>query len=178
MRQSSISGGVRLFGSNTTHLERVKSTDPYFVRRRSAYLHLVKGEILLAKHLNTLASKEFGLIERLHSADPFYLLAQKGIALSELENRDTTGTRRMIGILGQRGEVVFGLIRTLRNSGPWIRELWPDIDLELAKIYLRNNDMTMAARHLDNCLRYWRYADTGFIYRKEALRLKNKIKHM
>ena len=160
------------------HIENVRSSDPYFVRRRSAYLHLVKGEILLAKQQNTLASREFGLVERLHSADPFYLLAQKGIALGELESRDTTGERRLSGILGQRGEVVFALILALRNSGPWIRELWPDIDLELARFYLRNNDTTAAARYLDECLRCWQYADTGFIGGREALRLKDKINRL
>ncbi|MBA4311378.1 MAG: hypothetical protein C0417_01995, partial [Chlorobiaceae bacterium] len=157
------------------HISELKSADPYFVKRRNDFIHFIKGEILFAEHVPDKAMKEFMMIEKIHSADPYYLLAQKGIAWCQTERSDTATIRMLTNILERKGEIIFGFVLAIRNSGFWIRSLLPEIHLEIGKIYIRQNNLEAAKLHLRICLNCWQDADEKFQKVKEAQKLLTQL---
>lgn len=156
-------------------LEKAKSADPYFVKRHADFLHLVRGEILLAERHNGEAEKEFERVQRVHSGDPFYFLAQDGIGRSQAQDSDIAAIQTLNDILDRPGEVVFGSILSVRTSGVWVRELLPEVHLRIARLLIRAGDLRRAEYHLMQCLACWQKADRQFGKMNEAQRLFAEI---
>lgn len=164
-RQGNFSAADRILRK----LANLQSRDPYFMKRKQHFIHLVLGELALKRNDAVGAGKEFGAVERLHSADPYYLLAQRGIILAA--GSDSAAVRGAQSVVQRKGEVVMGFILSSRNSGPWIRTLWPDLELGLARILLRQRQPDRAKPYLADCLAIWDKADRQFGKRLEAERL-------
>jgi tetratricopeptide (TPR) repeat protein len=152
-------GRLRASRRIVSDIGSAKSADPYFLKRRKDYVHLVNGEIMLQNRSPLEATDEFRSVERLHSGDPIFLLAQWGIARAAGLHGDTNAITLYRNLLQRRGEAVMAFVRSIRTSGFWTRQLWPDADFELGKFFLRTNDSALAEQHLRRCLEYWSHAD-------------------
>ena len=151
------------------------SSDPYFLKRRDDYIHLVRGEILLKSGPPVQAVREFQSVRRVHGGDPIFLLAQSGIARSADIQHDTIAAGLYMNLLERKGETVMACVRSIRTSGFWIRQLWPDAEFALGKLLFRNNDRANAGQHLRRCLRYWSRADGEDRRSREAATLLAQI---
>ena len=114
------------------------------------------------------AIQEFRAVHRLHGGDPLFLLAQSGIARCAVVRKDSAAFDLYQVLLGRRGESVMGFVRSIRTGGFWTRELWPDADLELGKLYSHGKDTVLAEEHLRRCLNFWNKADAGDRRLREA----------
>ncbi len=154
--------------------DRILSTtspDPYFRKRQKDFAHLVKGEILLQSQSPSEALGEFSNVERIHSGDPIFLLAQLGIARSHEVRGDTSAIVAYKSILEHRGEAVMAFVRSIRTGGFWTRQLWPEIDLALGKLLIRHHDRDRATQHLTDCLQCWHSADGSDEHAREATKI-------
>jgi len=170
--------GTGLFSDAERLLDRLstlESIDLYFLKRREDFQHFIRGALSLARNDHGAAEIEFDLVERLHSADPYYLLAQHGLARSRAGRSDTSASRVLHDLLEGRGESMLGHVLASRTSGTWTRILFPGIHLELAKLYLGRKDTAAAVPHLERCLRCWQHADPQFGSAIDAKNLFNQI---
>ncbi|MBI4810118.1 MAG: tetratricopeptide repeat protein, partial [Ignavibacteriales bacterium] len=103
-----LNGDIQSAENVIRKLNNLKSKDPYFMKRHQNFIDLVEGEIFHKQGLYEKAKKEFESVEKLHSADPYYLLAQKGIAQSWLHKSDSTAIRLFENILSRKGEIIMG----------------------------------------------------------------------
>jgi tetratricopeptide (TPR) repeat protein len=152
-----------------------KSDDPFFVKRRSEYISLVKGEGLLNRKSFDSASREFRSIQRLYGGDPVYLLAQWGAARCADSRHDSTAVNLYEKLLGMRGEVVMACIRNTRTSGFWIRQLWTDVDFALGKWYLARGDSDRAREHIRRSLTFTNDADTRDQRARDAKKILSQL---
>ncbi len=167
-------GRLRESNQVMSDIAAARSDDPYFLKRRNDYLHLVGGEIMLQKRLPAEAAKEFRSVDRLQSGDPLFLLAQRGIARSAEMRGDTGAVTLYRNILRQRGEAVMGFARS-RTSGLWTRQLWPEIDLALGKLFLQRKDSVLAAEQLRSAARCWDRADPSDQAAREAAKILSQL---
>lgn len=154
-----------------SEIESARSDDPYFLKRRKDYLHLVDGEIKLQRRLPAEALDEFRNVGRLYCGDPVYLLAQRGLARAAELQGDTNAITLYQGLLKRRGEAVMAFVRSLRPSGLWTRQLWPEVDFVLGKLYVQRQDTVLAEQHLQRCLESWSHADRVDQQAREAAKI-------
>ena len=155
-------------------LEKILSlsgADPYVRKHQENYARLVRGEMMLQSGEAARARDEFRGVQRLHSGDPIYLLAQPELVRCEEIQGDTDVVNACLHLLSRRGEAVMGFVRSIRSAGFWTRQLWPEVDLILGKYYLRQHDSTLAQQHLQQCLGCWSHADAGDTHAREAARI-------
>lgn len=153
-----------------------RSGDPYFVKRRNDYLNLVEGEILLARKNHAEALNKFLSVTRLHSADPIFLLARRSVARCQEASGSQTEIETLRDLLNKRGEVVLGLVLAIRNSGPWIRELWPEVELRLAQVEMRQGNTKEAETYALKSLTCWESAQKDFQQAHQARQILETIR--
>jgi serine/threonine protein kinase/tetratricopeptide (TPR) repeat protein len=149
----------------------ISSRDPYFLRRRDDFRNLIEAEVLLARGQPREARGRFDAVTRVHSGDPFRLFALRGAGECLVLRGEREGVERLEHLLTLRGEVVLGFILSMRNCGPWTRELWPEIHLRLGRYLAEHGDRDKASDHLGRCLRIWEHCDEDFVPAKEAGRV-------
>ena len=71
-------------------------------------------------------------------------------------------------ILETRGEVCMAYLTSLRDSGFWVGKLWPETEVELARLYLSQGDTVSATAALARAIEIWRHADDDFVPAAEA----------
>jgi len=140
-------------------LSDLKSVDPYFMKRKNDYYNFVEGEYLLAKSSTTESLKRFRSIKKIHAGDPLFFLAQKRVSESLFQSSDSSWEDVSQSILNDRGEVVTGLFISLRSSGFWVTELWPDIHAETGLRLARFGRKEDALTHLRYANAIWKNAD-------------------
>ncbi len=155
-------------GGVHTRLATLGSIDLYFLKRRGDFRHLISGALALSRGDSGKAEEEFAAVERVHSADPYYLLARHGLARSLAGRSDSSAIRILEDLLGRKGESILAHVLSYRRSGTWTGILSPGTQLELGKLYLNRNDTTAAEHHLRSCLDCWQQADDQFTPAKEA----------
>ena len=153
----------------------MKSADPYYVRRRNDFFHLVQGEVFLSRKFVDRAKAEFEMVEKVHCGDPVYFLAQQGIARCMARVSDSLGIISFTHLLEHRGELIMGPLLTYPVTGSWTSSIWPESHLELAKLYLHRGKRSEAESHLTAALRLWRDADPSFRKAREAKELITKL---
>jgi len=140
-------------------IRSLTSADPYFLKRRDDYLHLVQGEIMMAERTPQQAQQAFRGVNRAHAGDPIHLLAIRGMARAAVMGGDTIAVHFYRDLLERRGEAVSAFVRSVRLGGFWTRQLWPDAEFEVGKLYLMEKDTLHAREHLERCVSIWAHAD-------------------
>ena len=156
-------------------IERATSLDPYFLRRKNDFVHLIQSEIYLATGQVEEAVKEFEAVQEIHSGDPLYLLTREGIARCAATRNYDSAIQIYKNLLNRRGELVMAFVPSIRNSGFWIRWLWPDVHLKLGELYLSLQKFSEAEGHLKNALSFWESADQDFANKAVAQKLLSRI---
>jgi serine/threonine protein kinase/tetratricopeptide (TPR) repeat protein len=151
------------------------TADPYFNKRRGDYERIVNGEIDLRKELSSQAARQFQGIGRVHGGDPLYLLAQLGLARAAAMQGDSNAVTLYRNLLGHRGESVMAFVRSIRNGGFWTRELWPEADLALGRLFAQRKEVSLAEEHLRSCLQVWGRADRGDPRVREATAILSQL---
>jgi tetratricopeptide (TPR) repeat protein len=152
-------------------LRSVSSDDPFFLRRRDAFEHLLQGSIDQSRGENETASAHFSAVEQLHRGDAIFLLAREKLARVTLQRDEAAAVELFISLLDRRGEVVMAFLPTVRDGGVWTSRFWPETHLELGRIYTNRGDYGAAAGHLKAALEIWEGSDEDFQYAREARRL-------
>jgi uncharacterized protein HemY len=70
---------------------------------------------------------------------------------------------------------MMAFVSSIRNSGFWIRWLWPDVHLKLGELYVDLQKFSDAEVHLKNALSIWEDADQNFEKKVVAQALLSKI---
>ncbi|MEW6512176.1 MAG: protein kinase [Bacteroidota bacterium] len=180
-------------------LMAVRSRDPFFVNRRSAFVNLISGEIDRTAGRLREARQHFESVERLRTGDPLYWMAQKGLAQTLAGARDTSAVACYRSILARRGEAVMGSLSNFRCGGVWTASLWPEVHLELGELlsmvqrtppsplsskkrggsergeFLSRTDGVhkAATSEIDSALVWWRNAEESFRPAKRAQLLRS-----
>ena len=156
-------------------LKKIKSEDPFFNKSRNYFQHLIKGEILLFNKHYKKSINEFLSVEKIQNADPYFLIAQREIAECYIKQKDLNSINILTSLLGKKSESVMGELRAVYCTGFWTRYLWPEVHLELAKLYIIQNRTKEATDHLKECLKCWENSDNGFKQAQEASDLLAKL---
>ena len=156
-------------------IEETKSLDPYFLRRKDDFVHLIQSEVYLAGGKISGALKEFEAVQKIHSGDPLYLLSLEGLARCNATRNYDSAIQIYENLLKQRGELVMAFVSSIRNSGFWIRWLWPDVDFKLGQLYFVQQKFSEARQHLERALSLWKNSDSDFANKAAARELLSKI---
>ncbi len=156
-------------------LLKFKSYDPYFIKFSGYFQHLIKGEILLYNNQYKKSTDEFLSVEKIQNADPYFLIAQRGIAECYIKQKDINAMNILNSLLAKNCESVMGELRASYCTGFWTRYLWPEVHLELGKLCIEQHKNEEAKYHLKECLNCWKNSDKGFKPAKEASNLLVKL---
>ena len=157
-------------------LKSSDSQDPYFVKRKSSFKNYILGEIALADDNLEKAKQYYTEVQKLHSGDPIYLMAQKKIAICTARLQDTTAIRMYRDILGNSGEIFMAFLPSVRNGGFWTSRLYTETMFDLAKLYAQKKDTTNAIQYFTKALNIWDNADKDFQKAKEIHYYLAKLK--
>jgi len=149
-------------------LAEIKSSDSYFLKRREHFQHLIKGEIFLAGKKYNESIDELKKVEEIHKGDPYFLTAQRGIAECYIGLKDKKAAFFLNSLLEKKYEATMGFIRSMYNTGFWIRSIWPEMHLELGKQLFFQNRYPEAKYHFEKCIEFWKKADKNFDKLKES----------
>lgn len=153
----------------------VRTYDPFFVRRRSGFLSLVRGEISLAEGKHGEAEQLFDAVEKIQAGEPYYFLARKGIADCAARRGDTTAIALYDSLLARRGEVMMGSLSSIRRTGFWTRWLWPEIHQDLGRFCSSHGRPGIAEAHLKASVGCWTGADASDLRVAEARSLLSRL---
>ena len=156
-------------------LSSCKSYDPYFKKRKRHFLHLINGSILLSKKKYKKSFAEFSSVKQIQKADPYFLIAQKGIAECYARLGDSNAVYALNSLLDNKCKTIMGFIKATYNTVLWTRHLLPEIHLELGKILIRKHEYRTAKYHLEKCRLAWKNADAGFKQAKETSKLSAQV---
>ena len=156
-------------------LLKFKSYDPYFIKFSGYFQHLIKGEILLYNNQYKKSTDEFLSVEKIQNADPYFLIAQRGIAECYIKQKDANAMNILNSLLTKKCESVMGELRASYSTGFWTRYLWPEVLLELGKLCIEQHKNDEAKYHLEECLKCWKNSDKGFKPAEEASNLLAKL---
>jgi tetratricopeptide (TPR) repeat protein len=148
-------------------VDAAESFDPSFLRYRRNFLELLRGEIDLGRGRVQEGRRHFETVDKVQSGDPFYWIAQKGLADCAARASDTSAAALYGGVLARRGEIVMGSLSSIRQAGVWIRWLWPETLLDLGEFYVARGRVGQATASLDAARNYWNGADeSDFVARR------------
>ncbi|MEX2089469.1 MAG: serine/threonine-protein kinase [Bacteroidota bacterium] len=143
-------------------LNALESGDPYFTKRKGEFRAFVEAELALSDGSFREALEKFQSVQKIHAGDPLYFLAQRGAAECLFGLSDSSWAGVSQSILDRRAEIVTGLIPTIRASGYWITDLWPDLQARTGVRLLESGDTDNAVVSLSQALEIWRDSDAGF----------------
>jgi tetratricopeptide (TPR) repeat protein len=156
-------------------IARATSADPFFIRRKNDFIHLVNGSILLEDGNPGKAKREFDAVEKVHCGDPLYYTARFGAAECDGPLFDSLAVRGYLDLLRVPGELVMGPILSYPSTGSWTGWLIPEIHLKLAQLYVKRGNEPDAHVQLDAAFRYWDRADATGLRIREATRLREHV---
>ena len=156
-------------------LQQLNSADPFFLKRRDDFFHLVQGELSLAHGMTNRAMTEFNAVQKLHCGDPIYFTAQRGAARCAALVSDSLGILQFKTLLEHRGELIMGALLSFPSTGAWTSYILSEAHLEIGKLYVKQRNTVEVSRHLTAALRYWREADPSFRKAQEAKELMAKL---
>ncbi len=142
-------------------LESAKSLDPWFLRYRPAFLDLIRGTIMASEGHYGKARRHFEAVVKVQAGDPFYHMAQLGIANCAAKTSDTAAAALLESILSSRGEIMLAYLSSVRRTGPWTRWLWPDTEVDIGRVFASRRQTPQAIAHMNAALRYWRSAEAS-----------------
>jgi serine/threonine protein kinase/tetratricopeptide (TPR) repeat protein len=157
-------------------ISSARTFDPFFVRRRSSFLNLVRGEILFTRQKYNEAQQRFDAVEKVQAGEPYYFLARKGSAECTARRGDTTALIRLDSILTRRGEVMMGSLSSIRRTGFWTRWLWPEVHQDLGELSLKLRRTPLAEAHLAASAECWKGAESEDLRATRARLLLSQLK--
>jgi len=101
------------------------------------------------------ARRHFESVPKVECGDPYYLLAQFGIAKCAAGASDSNAAALFDAVLSSRGEVMMASLTSVHRTGPWTRWLWPDTEFELGRVFASRRQVRDAVSHVNAALRYW-----------------------
>ena len=159
-----------------SRLRGATSRDPYFTRRKASMEHYMAGAIFYASDQPDDAKTEFVEVEEMYRGDPIYLLALRRSADLLSQAQSDSGVKEYQALLYRRGEAVMAFLPVMRDGGIWTSRLWPEVHLELGRIYSRRNEHRLAMRHLMAAAEIWNEADSDYLPAGEARSLLSQLR--
>jgi tetratricopeptide (TPR) repeat protein len=154
--------GMRLDAERIlARLQSVTIRDPWFLKYRPAFLDLIQGEIMMSEGEYEKARRHFEAVAKVRAGDPYYQLAQLGIANCAGRASDRTAVGLFESILSARGEVMMASLSSVRRTGLWTRWLWPDTEFELGRVFASRHQVPQAVAHINAALGYWNTAEAS-----------------
>jgi hypothetical protein len=160
------------------------STDPFFNRRKSDFLHLIDGALYLAPKKPSQAVpaaqaakavREFEAVEKVHCGDPLFFMAMRLRA----EASEALSRKEAVRIYGEllrdSGEVVMGALLSYPSTGSYTGGMIPHLRFRLAELHLGLKDRASARVHLDAAMSYWSDADPEYIPARKARVMISKL---
>ncbi len=150
--------------------------DPYFTRRKASMEHYLAGSIFYANAQFRAAATEFSEVKEMYRGDPVYLLALRRSADVLARTQSDPAVKGYQALLERRGEAVMAFLPIVRDGGIWTSRLWPEVHLELGRIYSRESEHRLAMRHLTAAAEIWKEADSDYMPAAEARALLSQVR--